>query len=43
MLDTHVHPLFNVPVADAFVDDDTEGGLSHVVDDTGLAMVNFMG
>lgn len=42
MLDADVDPFLNVPVSDALVDDDPDGGFSHVVDDTGFAMVDFM-
>lgn len=43
MLDADVDPFLNVPVPDALVDDDPDGGFGHVVDDTGFAMVDFMG
>ena len=43
MLDAHVHALLDVPVAHLFVEDDADGGLGDVVDDAGLAVVDFVG
>lgn len=38
MLNTDVDTLLHVPVSDLFVDDDTNGGLGHVVDDASFAI-----
>ena len=43
MLNPHVDTLFDVAVADAFVDDDTDGGFGYVVDNTSFAVVDFVG
>lgn len=43
MFNADVHSLLQVSVADFLVDDDANGGSGHVVDDTGLAVVDFVG
>ena len=43
MLDSDIHALLDVPVADSLVDYDTHGGLRYVVDDAGFAVVDFVG
>ena len=43
MLDSDIHALFDVPVADSLVDYDAHGGLRYVVDDAGFAVVDFVG
>ena len=43
MLDADIDSLFDVSVTDSLVDYDADGGFGDIVDDTGLAMVDFVG
>ena len=42
MFSANVDSFFDVPVADAFVDDDTNSGFGYVVDDAGFAVVDLV-
>ena len=43
MLDANIDPLLDVPVSNSLVNYDADGGLRHVVDYAGLAVVDFVG
>ena len=43
MLNTEVDTLLNVTVANNLLDDDTNGGLGYVVDNTSLTVVKLVG
>lgn len=43
MLDAHIDALFDVSVTDSLVDYDADSGFGYVVDDSGFAMVDFVG
>lgn len=43
VLHSDVNSLFNIAVADNFVDDNTDSTRSNVVDDAGATMVEFVG
>ena len=42
VLDADVYPLLQVTVSDFLVDNNTEGGLGDIVDDTGLSVVDLV-
>ena len=42
VLDTDVYPLLQVTVSDFLIDNNTEGGLGDIVDNTGLSVVDLV-
>ena len=43
MLDADIDSLFYVSITDSLVDYDADGGFGDVVDNTGFAMIDFVG
>ena len=43
MLDADIDSLFDISVTDSLVDYDAHGGFGHIVDNTGFAVVDFVG
>lgn len=43
MLDADIDALFNFSISNSLVNYDADGGFCDIVDDTGLAMVDFVG
>lgn len=43
MLNTDIDTFFDVSVSNALVDDDPDGGFCHVVYNTSLSMIDFVG
>ena len=43
MLDADIDSLLDVSITDSLVYDDADGGFGHIINDTGFAMVDFVG
>ncbi len=43
MLDADIDSFFDVSITDSFVNYDADGGFGDIVDNTGFAMVDFVG
>ena len=43
MFDADVDSLLDISISDSFINDDADGGFRYIVDNTGFAMVDFVG